>query len=121
MSLRVYNVTRKIYLKPRQAATAVDVCSAVWVQVGVSIRDVKDMAEVIALRNQRAVEVKAADAADDNPDRMNSDEILGCVYVPSLGNVESHRRERMHSMLTRRVMGAREHVPFVKLCQTVAR
>jgi hypothetical protein len=32
MSLRVYNVTRKIYLKPRQAATAVDVCSAVWVR-----------------------------------------------------------------------------------------
>lgn len=119
MSLRVYNVTRKIYLKPRQAANAVDVCSAVWVTVGVSIRDVKDMAEAIALRNQRAVEVKAADKK--NPDRMGSDEVGGCIYVPSLGNVESHRRERMHSMLTRRVMGAREHVPFVKLCQTVAR
>ena len=80
---RVFNVSRGIRLKLKQAETAVDVCAAVWVVFGVSIRDVS-VAEAIALRNRRAAGLE----------RLEYAELPGLVYEPRAGAMESHRREQ---------------------------
>jgi len=53
MNRRIVNLTRGIWLKSGQAERAVEVCAAVWVEYGVSIRDAT-LAEAIAARNERA-------------------------------------------------------------------
>lgn len=50
---RVLNLTRGHLLKFKQAETAVEVCSAVWVEYGVSIRDVTGPNEARTLRKLR--------------------------------------------------------------------
>ena len=79
---RVLNLTRNIRLKLKQAETAVEACSAVWVEYGVSIRDATLM-EAIALRNQQAA----------TRERLAYAELPWLRYEPSLGAQESYRRE----------------------------
>ncbi len=51
--IRVFNVTRQFWLKPKRALYAVEQCSAAWVEFGVSVRDLT-LAESIAKRNEQA-------------------------------------------------------------------
>lgn len=80
---RVLNLTRGIRLKLKQAETAVDVCAAVWVEYGVSIRDVT-LSEAIELRNQQAA----------RSERLAYAELPWLVYEPSAGAAEGYRREQ---------------------------
>lgn len=50
---RILNLTRGYTVKRNQALRAVENCAAVWVQFGVSIRDL-NAAESIAARNEQA-------------------------------------------------------------------
>lgn len=69
---RVLNLTRGYSLKHRQACKAVEMCSAEWVEYGVSIRDLS-IAESIAARNKQAREREPlADA-----------ELPGITYKPA--------------------------------------
>jgi len=52
-SIRVFNVTRRFYMKPKRAVRAVENCACAWVEVGVSLRDLT-LAEAIAARNRQA-------------------------------------------------------------------
>ncbi len=79
----VSNLSRGFRLDLKQAARAVEVCAAVWVVPGESIRDVK-LAESIALRNQQAARREALAWA----------ELPGLMYEPTLRGAEGHRRER---------------------------
>ena len=50
---RVQNLTRGFRLKFNQAEKAVEACACVWVEYGVSVRDLT-LAEAIAARNAQA-------------------------------------------------------------------
>jgi hypothetical protein len=50
---RVFNQSRRTWMKHRQAAEAVDNCACAWVEFGVSVRDL-NLSESIAARNKRA-------------------------------------------------------------------
>lgn len=81
---RVLNVTRCIRLKLKQAEAAVEVCSATWVEYGVSIRDLT-LAEAIVMRNQQAT----------RRERLAYAELPWLTYVPSVSAAEGHRQERV--------------------------
>ena len=73
-ALRVSNLTNGCWLKLKQAAQAVEVCSAVWVIPGVSIRNVT-LAEAIALRNLQAAQRAPLPYA----------ELPGLTFMPAAG------------------------------------
>jgi len=50
---RILNITRGFRLKPSQALRAIENCSCVWVEVGISVRDLT-LAESIQARNVQA-------------------------------------------------------------------
>jgi hypothetical protein len=52
-SIRVFNVTRRCFMKQKQAARAVENCACAWLEYGVSLRDLT-LAEAIAARNRQA-------------------------------------------------------------------
>ena len=80
---RVLNVTRGLRMKLAQAERAVEACSAIWVEHGVSLRDAS-FGEAIALRN--------AQAAEREP--LASAERPGQLFDPGTRRLEGHRRER---------------------------
>src|SRR5690348_1386934 len=82
-SHRVSNVTRNIRLKMSQAERAVEVCAAVWVEYGVSIRDAT-LAEAIELSNRQAA----------LKERLAYSELPGLVYEPGAVRAEAYRREQ---------------------------
>ena len=81
-SPRVSNLSRRFSIDFKQAERAVEVCAAMWVEYGVSIRDVT-LAEAIQLRNQQAARRECLAYA----------ELPGLVYEPSASGQESFRRE----------------------------
>lgn len=50
---RVFNATRRFYMKHKQAARAVENCACAWVEFGMTVRDLT-LAEAIAARNHQA-------------------------------------------------------------------
>ena len=77
---RIENLTNGFRLKPQHAERAILNCSAVWVEVGVSIRSLT-LAESIAARNvQAAIREPLAYA-----------EIPGLTYEPSIHGLTAHR------------------------------
>lgn len=85
----VRNVTRGCYVKLNQALHAVEVCAAVWVEIGVSIRDLTTatLHEAIAARNEQAKRQKR--------ERVLADvELPGVVYQPSLSAAAFYPKER---------------------------
>jgi len=50
---RILNITRNYWLKPSQAFRGIENCSCVWLEEGVSVRDLS-LAESIAARNVQA-------------------------------------------------------------------
>lgn len=79
----VLHITRGHRLSYKQARRAVENCAAVWVEVGVSIRDA-GLLEAIGLRNEQARLREPLAAA----------ELPGLIYEPSVGAAEGYRRER---------------------------
>ena len=79
---RVYNMTRRSYLRHNQAARAVEACACAWVEFGVSLRDLT-LAEAIAARNHRASLREPLPYA----------EIFGVVYEAAPGAEMGTRRE----------------------------
>lgn len=51
---RIENLTNGYFLKPHRALRAVEECAAVWVEEGVSIRNLT-LAESIKARNEQAI------------------------------------------------------------------
>jgi hypothetical protein len=80
---RVLNLTRGFSLRFNQASRAVEECACVWVDFGVSIRDVT-LAESIQLRNKQAA----------RREPMAHVELPGIVYEPCASAAEGFRRER---------------------------
>jgi hypothetical protein len=50
---RIFNITRKFYLKRSQVERAIENCAMCWIEFGVSVRDLT-IAEAINARNQQA-------------------------------------------------------------------
>lgn len=50
---RVFNITRGFHLKRSQAERAIENCACVWIEYGVSVRDLT-LAESIQVRNEQA-------------------------------------------------------------------
>jgi hypothetical protein len=50
---RIFNITRKFYLKRSQVERAIENCAMCWIEFGVSVRDLT-IAEAIGARNQQA-------------------------------------------------------------------
>jgi hypothetical protein len=79
---RVLNVTRGYHLKRTHAERAIDACSAVWVEYGVSIRNLT-LAESIAARNDQARRREPLPFA----------EIHGLKYEPCVSGISATGRE----------------------------
>lgn len=81
---RVFNVSRRFFMKHSQAAKAVDLCACAWVEFGVSLRDLT-LAEAIVARNRRAQLREPLPFA----------ELPGLLYRPALGREGAARSERV--------------------------
>jgi|GEM_PF-5964028 len=81
---RIFNVSRGYSLKRGAAEKAIHECSAVWVEEGVSIRNLT-LAESIAARNEQAKHVEPLPWA----------EIPGLRFEPTLSGTAATRRERL--------------------------
>ena len=77
---RIINLTRGYTLKYKQACKAIEECAAIWVDYGVSIRDL-NLQESISRRNQQA--------KDREP--LADAEIPGLKYEPCIHAVSNHR------------------------------
>lgn len=79
---RVFNLTRRFYMKHKQAARAVENCACAWVEFGVTLRDLT-LAEAITARNHQA----------SLRDPLPYAEIRGVVYQRPLGREAEARVE----------------------------
>ena len=66
---RILNLSRGYSLKHKQALRAIEQCACIWVEIGVSIRDLT-LAESIAARNQQAA----------NREPLEAPEIPGLIF-----------------------------------------
>jgi hypothetical protein len=80
---RVFNLTRRFFMKHKQACRAVENCACAWVEPGVSLRDLT-LAEAITARN--------AQAALRDP--LPFAELPGVMYRPSAGREVGGYRQR---------------------------
>jgi hypothetical protein len=81
---RIFNVSRGYSLKRGAAERAIHECSAVWVEEGVSIRNLT-LAESIAARNDQARHAEPLPFA----------EIPGLRFEPTPSGTAATRRERL--------------------------
>jgi hypothetical protein len=79
---RILNITNGYRFKRTHAERAIDVCSAVWVEYGVSIRNLT-LAESIAARNDQASRREPLPFA----------EIPGIKYEPCTSGISATGRE----------------------------
>jgi hypothetical protein len=84
---RVLNITRRFYMKHKQAARAVENCACAWVEFGVSLRDLT-LAEAIAARNHQA----------SLRDPLPFAELPGLLYRPASGREAGARVQRVMAM-----------------------
>ncbi len=93
-NFRVSNLSRGYSLKQKAAERAVAQCAAVWVEYGVSIRDLT-LAESIAARAEQA---KMRAQMNEEQARLREPlpyvEIHGLRYEPSAGGYKSHLEAR---------------------------
>lgn len=84
---RVFNLTRRFYVKHKQAARLVENCACAWVDFGVTLRDLT-LAEAIAARNHQASLREPLPYA----------ELRGLLYQPALGKEAATREQRRMAM-----------------------
>jgi hypothetical protein len=84
---RVFNETRRFYMKHKQAAQAVENCACAWVSFGVSLRDLT-LAEAIAARNRQAAMRAPLPFA----------ELPGVRYLPALGQESAARAQHVRAL-----------------------
>ena len=92
---RVLNVTRRFYMKHRQAAQAVENCACAWVEFGVTLRDLT-LAEAISARNRQASLREPLPFA----------ELPGLLYEAASGKEGAARIERVMAMEANRFVQA---------------
>lgn len=86
---RIVNLTRGYWLKFAQAARAVDMCAAEWVEFGVSVRDLT-LAGAITARNERARRMEPLAAS----------EVLGVFFEPPERGAAAARESRTLARVT---------------------
>jgi len=101
----VLNISTGIRVDRGIAAEAIEACSVIWVVPGKTIRNAEPH-EVIQLRNKQA---------ERRQPFFCYVEVSGVIFRPTDRNAESHRVERSHAMLTKRVMGGERFAQFVRL------
>lgn len=80
---RVFNETRRFFMKHKQAARAVENCACAWVVFGVTLRDLT-IVEAIAARNHQA----------SLRDPLPFAELPGLLYQPASGMEAGTRAQR---------------------------